>query len=529
MGGGSGSITIGSPGIIGTDGILYMSGYAIYPNGIKKLSSIPCGGSATVGADGAIYCGSTVISPDGHIKWTISADIYGTTLGADGTLYGHTRDGLSAFETSSGGPADSPWPMFQHDLRRTGRAIDVTPPTIVTKIPPDGATDVGINIPVSATFSEDIDVVTINNMTFTVSGPDGPVPGTVAYNASTMRAIFTPSLYLNYNTTYTITITTGISDTAGHNMVSPQTWSFSTGKGNEFKILPSDGTAGDFFGCPVSISDNFAIVGSYGDDDNGSYSGSAYIFERNGSTWSQVAKLTASDGAANDLFGYWGISIYGGYAIVLSIKSAYIYEKSGSDWNQAAKLTASDGVAGDIFGGSVSISGDYVIVGAHEDDDNGTRSGSAYIFNLFPDPEDHDGHGLPDDLENSGRTDTNDADTDDDGIIDGMEDVNHNGVVDNGETNPCSVDTDGDGIQDRTELGYTLSDIGPDTDTNVFQPDMDDTTTTDPLDEDSDNDGLLDGQEDANHNGEVDGGETDPNVSDRPKAMPWIPLLLLDD
>jgi hypothetical protein len=49
------------------------------------------------------------------------------------------------------------------------------------------------------------------------------------------------------------------------------------------------------------------------------------------------------------------------------------------------------------------------------------------------------------------------------------------------------------------------------------------------LDDDSDNDGLLDGEEDANHNGVVDGDETDPNVSNRSAAMPWIPLLLLGD
>ena len=99
------------------------------------------------------------------------------------------------------------------------------------------------------------------------------------------------------------------------------------------------------------------------------------------------------------------------------------------------------------------------------------------------------------------------------------------------ETDPCERDTDEDGIQDGTELGYTISDIGPDTNTGIFQPDLDSATTTNPLDDDSDNDGLLDGEEDENHNGRVDSGETDPSVSDlaRPNAMPWLPLLLLDD
>ena len=148
-------------------------------------------------------------------------------------------------------------------------------------------------------------------------------------------------------------------------------------------------------------------------------------------------------------------------------------------------------------------------------------------------PADSDGDGLPDMLEDSYCTDPNDADTDDDGILDGVEDANQNGLVDTNETDPCNIDTDGDGIQDGTELGYTDADIGSDTDTGVFQPDLDPSTTTDPLDEDTDGDGVNDGYEDLNHNGkyEPDLNETDPNKRDDGDgvAMPWIPLLLLDD
>lgn len=81
-------------------------------------------------------------------------------------------------------------------------------------------------------------------------------------------------------------------------------------------------------------------------------------------------------------------------------------------------------------------------------------------------------------------------------------------------TDPNKADTDNDGIQDGTELGITMDDIGPDTDTDVFQPDFDPTTTTDPLDNDTDDDFILDGMEDANHNGVVDSGETDPHKAD---------------
>ena len=124
---------------------------------------------------------------------------------------------------------------------------------------------------------------------------------------------------------------------------------------------------------------------------------------------------------------------------------------------------------------------------------------------------DSDGDGLSDYVEDRGCTLTDDGDTDNDGITDGIEDSNHNGVVDAGETDPCNIDSDGDGIQDGTELGYTLDDIGPDTDTGVFQPDLDPSTTTDPLDTDTDGDGIEDGFEDVNKNGAVDTWEPDPN------------------
>jgi hypothetical protein len=124
---------------------------------------------------------------------------------------------------------------------------------------------------------------------------------------------------------------------------------------------------------------------------------------------------------------------------------------------------------------------------------------------------DTDSDGISDVIEAFGCTDVNDADTDDDGILDGAEDANQNGMVDVGETNPCSVDSDGDGIQDGTESGLTSADIGIYTDQSFFIPDSDPNTTTDPLNSDSDNDGISDGQEDLNGNGAVDEGETNSN------------------
>jgi hypothetical protein len=147
------------------------------------------------------------------------------------------------------------------------------------------------------------------------------------------------------------------------------------------KLTASDGEANDCFGISVSIYGDYAIVGAPGDDSN---KGSAYIFEKPGGGWTnmtQTAKLTASDGLADDCFGF-SVSIYGDYAIVGAYQddskgSAYSFLRSGGSWHEKKKQTASDGAAGDLFGNSVSIYGDYAIVGARQDD---SYKGSAYIY-----------------------------------------------------------------------------------------------------------------------------------------------------
>ena len=157
------------------------------------------------------------------------------------------------------------------------------------------------------------------------------------------------------------------------------------------KLPASDGAAFDNFGSAVSVSGNTAVVGALNDGDAGSSSGSAYIFERDQGgvdNWGQVAKLTASDAAAFDRFGF-SVSVSGDTAVVGAVfdddagsgsGSAYIFERSGTVWTEQAKLTASDAATGDLFGRSVSVSGDTAVVGAVFDDDAGSSSGSAYIF-----------------------------------------------------------------------------------------------------------------------------------------------------
>ena len=144
------------------------------------------------------------------------------------------------------------------------------------------------------------------------------------------------------------------------------------------KLIADDADADDYFGSSASIINDYAIVGAYGNDDDGDNSGSAYIFFRDGDDWIQQAKLTANDGSRQDAFGR-SVSIFGDYAISgaegadSGSGAAYIYVRNGNRWSQQAKLTADDAAEGDLFGRSVSIRGNYAIVGAHGGD-------SAYIY-----------------------------------------------------------------------------------------------------------------------------------------------------
>jgi hypothetical protein len=172
------------------------------------------------------------------------------------------------------------------------------------------------------------------------------------------------------------------------------------GWGQVQKLTASDAAADDNFGWSVAISGDTVVVGAYGDDDGGDDSGSAYVFERNqggADNWGQVQKLTASDAAADDYFG-WSVAISGDTVVVGAYGdddggggsgSAYVFERNqgGADnWGQVQKLTASDAAANDVFGRSVAISGDTVVVGAPFDGDGGLLSGSAYVFERNYDP-----------------------------------------------------------------------------------------------------------------------------------------------
>ena len=165
-----------------------------------------------------------------------------------------------------------------------------------------------------------------------------------------------------------------------------------TGTLNEqAKLVASDGLGtGDRFGYSVAMADDTIVVGAMGDD---STRGSAYVFEKPTSGWTgtlnEQAKLLASDGVGSDFFG-WSVGVAGDTVVVgakgddASRGSAYVFEKPVGGWtgtlNEQAKLLASDGAASDFFGISVAVAGDTVVVGAEGDDDQGSNSGSVYVF-----------------------------------------------------------------------------------------------------------------------------------------------------
>ncbi len=158
------------------------------------------------------------------------------------------------------------------------------------------------------------------------------------------------------------------------------------------KITASDADASDHFGVSVSLSGNRALIGAYFDDDNGDNSGSAYIFDFNGNNWIQAQKITASDTGIGDSFGF-SVSLSENRALIgahfddsngNNSGSVYVFDKNGSNWTQSQKLIAEGGTFAtrQFFGNSVSLSNNRALIGAYFDDENGTESGAAYIFDF---------------------------------------------------------------------------------------------------------------------------------------------------
>ncbi len=373
------------------------------------------------------------------------------------------------------------------------------------------------------------------------------------------------------------------------------------------KLTASDAASGDYFAWSVSISGDCAMVGAKGDYYNGAYAGAAYVYERPQAGWvdmGETAKLTPRYRNQLDSFGA-SVGLYGDSAIAGSpgfdgkgyssnTGSAGLFRKPAGGWagmTETVRLTASDAENGDSFGYAVAISGDYAIASAYWDDDMGKNSGSVYIYyvrNFPPTISAIPDQTLVDDvsagpidftvydsetpaadltlsvsssngllvpegnivIEGTGwyRTVTVSAapgqagtaavtvtvgdgqDTAQESFSVSVLDRDGDGLPDPVENRGCTdaekTDTDqdglGDGLEDADRDGEVDSD---ETDPCLWDTDGDgigdgledanrnglvDPGETDPLKKDTDGDGLSDGQEDGNRNGIRDPGETDP-------------------
>ncbi len=147
------------------------------------------------------------------------------------------------------------------------------------------------------------------------------------------------------------------------------------------KIKPSDGAANDEFGFSIGVKNGLIIVGSPYDDDNGSDSGSAYLFNISGT---QLAKIKASDGASNDLFGY-SVAIGSGRIVIgapynNNRGSVYVYNYSGT---LLRKISAyNSGVSNQLFGSDVAVGDGLILIGAPGYNSGGISGGIAYVYDL---------------------------------------------------------------------------------------------------------------------------------------------------
>ncbi|MFN0112273.1 MAG: HYR domain-containing protein, partial [Blastocatellia bacterium] len=180
----------------------------------------------------------------------------------------------------------------------------------------------------------------------------------------------------------------------------------------------------DSFGVQVAVAGDTVVVAAYREGSNATGvngdgmnnlaydAGAAYVFVRNGTTWTQQAYLKAGNTGANDRFG-WSVALAGDTAVVgayhedsnatgvngdgmdnsaSNAGAAYVFVRSGTTWSQQAYLKAGNTGAGDTFGNSVAVAGDTVMVGAPGEDSNATgvngdgtnnsasSSGASYVF-----------------------------------------------------------------------------------------------------------------------------------------------------
>ncbi|MGH8428716.1 MAG: hypothetical protein ACRES7_12205 [Gammaproteobacteria bacterium] len=140
------------------------------------------------------------------------------------------------------------------------------------------------------------------------------------------------------------------------------------------RLTANDGAGHDLFGSSIAVSGSTALIGANQADVNGNKNqGAAYVFSESDGAWSQAQKLTAGDGSASDYFG-WSVAVSDSTALIgapyadlngnKDQGAAYLFTESDGTWSQAQKLTAGDGSAFDGFGRTIALSGPTAFIGA---------------------------------------------------------------------------------------------------------------------------------------------------------------------
>lgn len=154
------------------------------------------------------------------------------------------------------------------------------------------------------------------------------------------------------------------------------------------RLTPGVGVVGSGFGAYVDTDGDTIVVGANRDDDNGESAGAAHVFVHSGGAWTLQQKISADDGMPYDNFGA-AVSIEGDTLLIganladdpgLSAGSMYIFDRSGGTWTQQPGIVASDAFQAEEFGVAVAVSGDLAIVGAERDDNGAVDTGAAYLF-----------------------------------------------------------------------------------------------------------------------------------------------------
>lgn len=147
----------------------------------------------------------------------------------------------------------------------------------------------------------------------------------------------------------------------------------------EAELFSPDGAVYDRFGASVGISGDTAVIGAA---NTLAGPGTARVFTRSGSVWSQEQKLTDPQAVLSDQFGR-GVGISGDTVVVAARGrneergAVFVFTRSGTTWTQQAMLEPDDAQQAEAFGSALAVSGDTVVVAARS---SASQAGAVYVF-----------------------------------------------------------------------------------------------------------------------------------------------------